>query len=67
MGYIDDATLLVLTNEIELHIERHVQFKLQKVAATCRSLLFAIGGKIELNKCFWIQITWKWQRGEPVE
>ena len=28
-------------------------------------LLFITGGRLELSKCFWIPITWKWQGGTP--
>ncbi len=28
-------------------------------------LLFITGGRLELSKCFWIPLTWKWHRGTP--
>ena len=29
-------------------------------------LLHITEGKLELTKCFWIPITWKWKKGKPV-
>lgn len=36
------------------------------MAAKWEKLLYIKGGKLELSKYFWLPITWKWRKGEPI-
>ena len=36
------------------------------MAKKWEKLLYITGGKLELSKCFWIPIIWRWRKGEPV-
>ena len=29
-------------------------------------MLYTNDGRLELKKCFWILITWKWKQGKPL-
>ena len=36
------------------------------MAQKWEKLLYLTGGKLELSKCFWIPVTWRWKRGNPI-
>ena len=65
-GYVDDVTLITTLTPTEPQTETKVRNKLRGMAKTWEQLLFITGGKLELSKCFWIPITWRWRKGEPV-
>ena len=64
-GYVDDVTLFVTVESEQPQTERQVKKQLKNMATQWERLLYLTGGKLELTKCFWIPITWKWKGGEP--
>ena len=65
-GYVDDVTLFVSLDRQSTQTEAQVKKKLQIMATTWERLLYLTGGKLELSKCFWIPVIWKWKKGDPV-
>ena len=65
-GYVDDVTLgLSLPHDTE-QTENMVFKHIKKMSQLWERLLYITGGRLELTKCFWIPITWKWSGGKPV-
>ena len=64
-GYVDDVTLgLALpkdTPQNEATVRRHIR----KMSQLWEKLLHISGGRLELSKCFWVPITWRWSKGKP--
>ncbi len=58
-------TLFVTVDRKAPQTEKQVKKQLKLMAKHWERLLYLTGGKLELTKCFWIPITWKWKRGEP--
>ena len=76
LGYVDDVTLCASSSidgidndeikergEME---EEEVFEEIKKIGDAWETMLFTNGGKLELIKCFWIFVCWKWIRGIPV-
>ena len=64
-GYVDDVTLNITVDNTEDQTESMVRRKIKHIAQTWEELLFITGGKLELSKCFWVPITWKWEKSRP--
>ena len=64
-GYVDDVTLNITVEDNENQEEGIVRRKLKQIAQKWEALLYITGGKLELSKCFWAPITWKWAKGKP--
>ena len=62
-GFVDDCNLAVLTRGNSKN-EKMVMRNLRKNTQAWERNLYATGGKLELSKCFWILILWKWIGGE---
>ena len=64
-GYVDDVTLgLALPKEIpqtEATVRRHIR----RMSQLWEQLLYISGGRLELSKCFWVSIVWRWNKGKP--
>jgi len=65
-GYVDDVTLMTTVDFDEPQTEHRVKAKIYKMANRWEKLLYLTGGKLELSKCFWIPVTWKWKHGNPI-
>lgn len=65
-GYVDDVTLFVFTKSSDPQTEKQVHKQIKFIATKWEKLLYLTGGKLELTKCFWLPITWRWKKGEPV-
>ena len=37
----------------------------KKMGKTWEQLLYISSGRLELSKCFWVPIVWKWRSGRP--
>ena len=63
-GYVNDVTLgLALPNDTpqnEATVRRHIR----KMSQLWEQLLYISGGRLELSKCFWVPITWRWSKGK---
>lgn len=65
-GYVDDVTLgLSLPSDVA-QTEHMVYKHLKRMSQLWERLLYITGGRLELSKCFWIPITWKWLGGKPI-
>ncbi len=65
-GYVDDVTLFVSIDKNDPQTEHYVNKKLKYMASKWEKILYLTGGKLELTKCFWLPITWRWKNGDPV-
>jgi len=65
-GYVDDVTLFISLHRRDKQTELKVKKKIKQMATQWGKLLYLTGGKLELQKCFWLPITWVWKHGEPV-
>ena len=65
-GYVDDVTLGLSVTRERPQTETKVRTLLQRMGQIWEQLLYITGGRLELSKCFWIPITWKWKRGVPI-
>ena len=64
-GYVDDVTLaLSLPNNIK-QTDDTVRRHIKKMSQLWEQLLYISGGRLELSKCFWVPINWKWVNGKP--
>ena len=64
-GYVDDVTLgLSLPREVPQN-EHTVHKYLRHMSQLWEKLLFITGGRLELSKCFWVPISWRWSKGIP--
>ena len=66
-GFVDDVTLGASADEtLEYEDqEEHLVGTISKIASYWEKMLHTNGGKLELSKCFWVLISWKWKRGIP--
>ena len=65
-GYVDDVTLITNVADDEPQTEQTVRNKIKYMAQKWEKLLYLTGGKLELSKCFWIPVTWRWKKGNPI-
>ena len=65
-GYVDDVTLGLSLPRDEQQTEHMVHKKIKQMSQLWERLLYITGGKLELSKCFWIPIAWKWKKGKPI-
>jgi len=74
MGYVDDVTLgttakfnpKVNNNNIKDYSEQEedeVHKEITKIGQNWEMMLHTNGGLLELKKCYWVFIAWKWVRG----
>ena len=74
LGYVDDVTLgttagddVEMQNDdiIELSSdeEDQVHANISKMSQAWEQMLHVNGGLLELKKCFWVFIAWKWKNG----
>jgi hypothetical protein len=56
-----------LQNNIETlpMIEHTIVCNLQSLSQEWERLLFSIGGALNLSKCFWFMLSWRWANGIP--
>ena len=76
MGFVDDVTLgcteknPIKNNDDILETDndrtKKVCKQITSMAQHWEKMLFADGGRLELKKCYWILISWKWIRGIAV-
>ena len=64
-GYVDDVTLGLSVPRDQAQTESQVLKHIKRMGQLWENLLFITGGRLELSKCFWIPITWKWTGGTP--
>lgn len=65
-GFVDDTSIFTNTNSANQDIRNLVR-KLQDDASLWSRLLVASGGKLELPKCFYYILNWKYDKnGDPV-
>ena len=74
MGFVDDVTLgctetvqnrekgISKIDNITVSTQ-NVTSQIQDTVQTWEKLLYVDGGKLELSKCYWILIVWKWING----
>ena len=65
-GYVDDVTLGLSIPKEEDQTERAVYKHMKQMSQLWKALLYITGGRLELSKCFWIPITWRWVAGKPI-
>ena len=68
IGFVDDVTLCVTANLDYEGSEREEDLikNINLIATYWEQMLYTNGGRLELKKCFWILITWKWKHGKPI-
>ena len=59
-GYVDDDTLGVSIPRHQQQTETKVYQHIKRMGQLLERLLFITGGRLELSKCYWDFITWKW-------
>jgi ribonuclease HI len=65
-GFVDDTSLFTNTGLMEQDIQQ-LKNKLREDATWWAGLLAATGGKLELSKCFYYLLTWKFDtKGNPI-
>ncbi len=65
-AFVDDSTTWVGSFDNPLCSPRQLGKKLQQSAQTWEQLLSASGGKLQLSKCFFYMMCWKWDtEGKP--
>ena len=62
-GFVDDCNLAVLSKNNSTN-EKPFMKNLKNNTQAWERYLFAMGGNLELSKCFWILILWKWIGGQ---
>ena len=65
-GYVDDVTLGMSIPKKKEQTYEMVRRQIKKMGQIWEQLLYISGGRLELNKCFWVPIVWKWKNGKPV-
>ena len=63
-GYVDDVTLGLSLQKKQRQTEKQVLIQIQRMSQLWETLLYITGGRLELSKCFWVPITWKWYNGK---
>ena len=76
MGYVDDVTLGCATKrpsvpndeiiETSIEEEEEVIREITSMGQTWEQMLFTNGGLLELKKCYWVLIAWKWVKGRAI-
>ena len=66
-GYVDDVTLGTSIPVTQQQTETKVYYHIKRMGQLWERLLFITGGRLELSKCFWVSITWKWRNGTPYQ
>jgi hypothetical protein len=61
-AFVDDTGLG--TNEGDSHSQ--LVTNLQNLAQRWEKLLYSTGGALNLSKCFWFLLSWRWLNGRPV-
>ena len=61
-GYVDDCNVITKSTGGNCTIEE-VQDMITSDAQWWEKLLYTNGGKLELTKCFWYMVYWKWKAG----
>ena len=64
-GYVDDVTLGLSVPRDQKQNENTVYKYIKQMSQLWEKLLFITGGRLELSKCFWVPITWRWRQGKP--
>ena len=64
-GYVDDVTLGTSVPREQKQTYGTVRNQIKKMGKTWEQLLYISGGRLELSKCFWVPIVWKWRKGRP--
>ena len=64
-GYVDDVTLGLSVSDNQPQTEHTVHKQIHRMGQLWEKLLYISGGRLELSKCFWVPITWKWKKGKP--
>ena len=64
-GYVDDVTLGISLPAEDPQSESTVRRYIRKIGQIWEQLLYISGGRLELSKCFWVPVTWKWTKGKP--
>jgi hypothetical protein len=64
-AFVDDTGLGCTSHNQESTPQEHKKLieDLQKLAQEWEQLLFSTGGALNLQKCFWFLLTWKWNNG----
>ena len=73
MGYVDDVTLGCTARSYDVknddvleeipHEEASVMRDIGTMSHNWEEMLFTNGGLLELKKCYWLLISWKWVKG----
>ena len=77
LGYVDDVTLGTTAKDnpevnndnlgtYSANEESEVHKEISDIGQYWEMMLHTNGGLLELRKCYWVMITWKWIRGEAV-
>ncbi len=64
-GYVDDVTLGLSVPKDQPQTEHMVYKHIKRMGQLWENLLYLTGGRLELSKCFWIPISWRWIGGKP--
>ena len=64
-GYVDDVTLGLSVPRDQPQTEHMVYKHIKRMSQLWENMLYITGGRLELSKCFWIPISWKWTAGRP--
>ena len=64
-GYVDDVTLGLSLPKKQKQTEQKVRQNIKKMSQWWEKLLYITGGRLELSKCYWVPVTWKWSQGKP--
>ena len=67
-GFVDDVTLGVTADmeDNEDVREDNLVKNINQIATYWEKMLYTNGGRLELKKCFWILVSWRWKQGKPV-
>ena len=63
-GFVDDVSLIVQSKHNSTNVTELMK-TLKHNAQTWEQMLHVSGGKLELIKCFWGMVLWKWIAGHP--
>ena len=73
LGYMDDVTLGTTADKVnndndEIRNnadveEQMVHREISKIGQTWEQMLHTNGGLLELKKCYWVSLSWKWPKG----
>jgi hypothetical protein len=68
-AFVDDAGLGTNNTKIDptdptITEEQALICNLQKLAQEWEHLLYSTGGALNLQKCFWFLMSWRWEQGK---